>query len=62
MTSEAEKNDVLATIAEALAATDPDHAEHIAHSVTAESWRVKVLVRIAETRSHRAGYDTELNR
>jgi serine/threonine protein kinase len=47
ITSESSKAKVLAEVAAALAATDPDRAERIARSITSESPKAKVLAEVA---------------
>ena len=47
ITSESSKAKVLAEVAAALAATDPDRAERIARSITSESSKAKVLAEVA---------------
>jgi hypothetical protein len=42
--------EALASIAEALAATDLDRAERIAQSITTESFKVRALVMISKAR------------
>jgi hypothetical protein len=52
ITEETQKAQALASIAGAVAATDPDRAERITQTITSESWKARALAKVAEAWSH----------